>query len=56
MVQVWNSLFLEEVNKYAPIKQLRAKKSGQPDWLNQEMFDTNKERKKCKINGNIEEY
>ena len=25
MVQVWNSLFLEVVNKYAPIKQHRVK-------------------------------
>ena len=54
MVQVWNSLFLEKVNKFAPIKQHRVKKSHQPDWLNTEILDTIKKRKKCKINGNIE--
>ena len=56
MVQVWNSLFLEIVYKYAPIKQHRDKKLRQPDWLNPEILDTIKERNKCNINGNIEEY
>ena len=56
MVQVWNSLFLEIVNKYAPIKQHRVKKSRQPDWINPDILDTIKERNKCKINGNIEDY
>ena len=56
MVQVWNSLFLEIVNKYAPLKQHRVKKSRQPDWLNPDILDTIKERNKCKINGNIKDY
>ena len=56
MVQVWNSLFLEIVNIYAPINQHRIKKSRQPDWLDPERLDTIKERKKCKINGCIEAY
>ena len=56
MSQFWNSLFLEIVNKYAPIKQHRVKKSRQPDWLNSDILDTIKERNKCKVNGNIEDY
>ena len=56
MIQVWNSLFLEIVNKYAPIKQHRVKKSRQPDWQNPDILDTIKERIKCKFNGNIEDY
>ena len=56
MVQVWNSLFLEIVNKYAPLKQHRVKKSRQPDWLNPDILDTITERNKCKINGNIKDY
>ena len=56
MVQVWNSLFHEIVNKYAPIKQHRVKKSRPPDWLNPDILDTIKERNKCKINGYIEDY
>ena len=54
-VHVWNSLFLEVVNNYAPIEQHRVKKSRPPDWLNTEILDT-KERSNFKINGNIEEY
>ena len=56
MVQVWNSLFLDIVNNYAPIKQHSVKKSRQQDWLNPDILDTIKERNKCKINGNIQNY
>ena len=31
-VQVWNLLFLEVVNKHAPLKQPRVKKGHQPEW------------------------
>ena len=56
MVQLWNSPFLEIANIYAPIKQHRVKKPRQPDWLNPEILDTIKEKNKCKINCNIEDY
>ena len=56
MIQVWNSLFLEVVNKYAPIKQHRVKNLQQPGCLNPEILDTIKEINKYKINDNIKKY
>ena len=49
MVQVWNSLFLEIVNKYAHIKRHRVKKSRQLDWLDPDILDTIKERNNAKL-------
>ena len=54
-----NSLFLEVVNKHAPVKQHKVKKSRQTDWLSPEILDGTciKQRNKCnKINGKIDEY
>ena len=56
MVTAWNTLFLETLNKHAPVKCHRIKKKYQPDWLTPEILDAMKERDKCKINGNIDEY
>ena len=56
MVQTWNDLFLEIVNKHAPIKTNRVKRKHQPEWLTSEILDLMKERDKCKINGKIDEY
>ena len=56
MVNVWNSLFLETLNKHAPEKSHRIKKKYQPDCLTPEVLDAMKERDKYKINGNIEAY
>ena len=56
MVSVWNTLFLETLNKHAPVKSHRIKKKHQPDWLTPEILDAMKERNKYKINGNIEMY
>ena len=57
IVHVWNFLFLETVNKHAPLKQHRVRKPQQPDsiWLNPEILDAIKERNNCKINGNHNE-
>ena len=56
MVQTWNDLFLEIVNKHAPIKTNRVKRKHQPEWLTSEILDLMRERDKCKINGKIDEY
>ena len=55
-VQVWNLLFLEIVNKHAPLKQHRVRKEHQPEWLSPEIIDSIKERNKHKINGNRNSY
>ena len=56
MVQTWNDLFLEIVNKHAPIKTNRVKRKHQPEWLASEILDLMRERDKCKINGKTDEY
>ena len=56
MVSVWNYLFLETLNKHAPMKSHRINKKYQPDWLTPEILDAMKERNKYKLNGNIEMY
>ena len=56
MVSVWNSLFLETLNKHVPLKSHRIKKKYQPDWLTPEILDVMKERNRYKLNGNIEMY
>ena len=56
IVSVWNTLFLEILDKYAPIKSHRVKKKYQPEWLSPEILDCMKQRNKYKINGNISEY
>ncbi len=50
MINVWANLFLEVVNKHAPLKTHRVKKQFQPDWLSSELIDWMKERNRCKIN------
>ena len=55
-VDVWNNLFLEVVNKHAPLKSHRIKRKYQPDWLTPEILDCIKERDKCKVNGKMDEY
>lgn len=56
MVQIWNSLFLEVVDKHAPVKHHRVKKYRQPDWLSPEILDAIKDRNKCKVNGHVDDY
>ena len=56
IVSAWKSLFLEVLDKHAPIKSHRVKKKYQPDWLSPEILDCMKERNKSKINGNITAY
>ena len=56
IVSVWNTLFLEILNKHAPIKRHRVKKQYQPYWLTSEILDCMKKRDKYKLNGNIETY
>ncbi|MCG8032729.1 MAG: hypothetical protein JAY75_14385 [Candidatus Thiodiazotropha taylori] len=56
VIEVWNTLFLEVVNKHAPLKVHRVKRKYQPDWLTPEILDCIKERDKYKINDNMLEY
>ena len=56
IVEVWNNMFLEVVNKHAPLKLHRIKRKYQPDWLTPQILDIIKERDKCKVNGKIDEY
>ena len=56
IVEVWNNMFLEVVNKHAPLKSHRIKRKYQPDWLTPQILDIIKERDKCKVNGEIDEY
>ena len=56
MLSVWNTMFLEIVNKHAPLKQHTVKKTRQPGWLTPEIIDIMKERDKCKINDLIQQY
>ena len=46
MVEIWNSLFLEVVNKPASHKCHRIKRKLQPDWITPEILDYIKERNK----------
>ena len=50
------SLFIETVNKHAPIKQHRIKNDIQPDWLTPEILDSMKERDRLKKQGHFDEY
>ena len=43
IVTVWKSLFLENLDKHAPIKSHRVKKKYQPEWLTPEILDCMKE-------------
>ena len=56
MVEVWNSLFLEIVNKHTPIKTYRVKRQYQPEWLTTDILECMKKRDRCMINGKTEEY
>ncbi len=56
MLEVWTHLYFEVVNKHAPLKTHRVKKTIQPDWLSSEILDCMKERDKCKLNGNYDAY
>ena len=56
IVSVWNSLFLETLDKHAPIKSQGVKKKYQPEWLKPEILDCIKERNKYKLNGNTSAY
>ncbi|MES9882038.1 MAG: reverse transcriptase family protein, partial [Sedimenticola sp.] len=56
ILETWMTLFLDVVNKHAPLRVHRIKKKIQPDWLSAEILDIIKERNKCKINGQIEQY
>ena len=53
---VWSALFLEILDKHAPIKSRRIKKKYQPDWLNPEILDYMEEINKCRLNGNNDRY
>ena len=56
IVEVWNKMFLEIVNKHAPLKLHRIKSKYQPDWLTPQILDCIEERDKCKLSGKIDEY
>ena len=52
----WYSLFLDAINKPAPLKTHRVKNIIQPDWITAEILDTMKERDNHKRQGNVENY
>ena len=56
IVSIWKSLFLEILDKNAPIKCHRVKSKFQPEWLTPEILDCMKDRNKCKLNGNTSLY
>ncbi|MES9882533.1 MAG: reverse transcriptase family protein [Sedimenticola sp.] len=56
VLSAWMELFLEIVNKHAPLRIHRVKNKIQPDWLSSEILDCIKERNKCKLNGQMEQY
>ena len=56
IVSIWNSLFLEILDKHAPIKCHRVKSKFQPEWLTPEILGCMKDRNKCKLNGNTSLY
>ena len=47
MVEVWNTLSLEIVNKYAPIRTHRVKRKYQSEWLTTDILDCMKDRYRC---------
>ena len=56
IVSYWNALLLEVLDRHTPIRHHRIKKKYQPDRLTPEIMDLMKERNKCKINGNMDDY
>ena len=56
IVSSWNALLLDVLDRHAPIRHHRIKKKYRPDWLTPEIMDLMKERNKCKINGNMDDY
>ena len=56
IVEVWNNMFLEVINKHARIKSHRIKRKYQPTWLTPQILDCIKERNKCKVSGKMDEY
>lgn len=56
IVDKWYTLFINTVNKHAPLKTQRVKYKTQPDWITSEILDAMKERDNHKKHGNIEEY
>ena len=55
-LEAWNSLFIETVDKHAPIKTHRIKNDIQPDWINPDILDKMKQRDKLKRPCRFEEY
>ena len=48
-------MFLEVINKHAPIKLHRIKRKYQPTWLIPQILDCIKDRNKCKVSGKMDE-
>ena len=55
-VEVWDNMFLEVVNKHAPIKSHRTKRNYQPAWLTPQILDCIKQRNKCKVSWKMDVY
>ena len=56
IVEVWNKMFLEIVNKHAPLKSRCIKRKYQPDWLTPQILNCIKKRDKFKSSGKMDEY
>lgn len=47
-MNVWSSLILKHLNKYAPVKSKRVKNKGLPCWFTPQIIETQRLRDKCK--------
>ena len=56
ILETWTDLFLEAVDKNAPIKQHRVKHKNQPQWITPDILDAIKSRDRHKSLGNDSEY
>lgn len=56
IIRIWYSLFIDIVDKHAPVKEHRIKSKLQPDWLTPEILDSMKERDTLKSQGKFDEY
>ena len=56
VLEVWNDLFLEVVDKNIPLKQHRVKNINQPQWLTPDILDAMKCRDRHKSLGNDGQY
>lgn len=55
-LEAWYSLFIETIDKHAPIKEHRIKHDVQPDWVTSDVLDKIKQRDNLKHQCRFDEY